>query len=86
VGGLEGVGVPAHLHAARVWQHWARATRSRVLLVAPTTATVPVAVEARRVMSLGCLCLVRGDGVVAEEPWHTALSVYDLRSPVGGEV
>jgi ribonuclease HI len=77
---LKGWAFPPISMLPRVWQHWTRAIRSRVLLVAPTTATVPVAVGAGRVMSLGCLRLVRGDGVLAEEPWHTALSVYDLRA------
>jgi ribonuclease HI len=77
---LRGWAFPPISMLPRVWQHWARARRARVLLVAPTTATVPVAVPAVRVMSLGNLRLVRGDGEVAEEPWHTALSVYDLRA------
>jgi hypothetical protein len=78
--GLRGWAFPPISMLPRVWQHWARAVGSRVLLVAPTTATVPVAVPAMRVMSLGNLRLVRGDGVVAAEPWHTALSAYDLRT------
>jgi ribonuclease HI len=64
----------------RVWQHWTRAARSRVLLVAPATATVPVAMPVGRVLSLGNVRLVRSDGVSAEEPWNTALVVYDLRT------